>query len=126
MASPDHSTAIGRLEGEVKHIAQDLATCRQRMHEIGQAVQGVSVRLQTLYETATPQRERMIADLDEIKTLLATMPDLVNTVDGHGKMLKDHEAFKNKSLGAIGVVGGVAGFVGALIVKAISVVGWIK
>lgn len=124
MAADDQ--AIGRLEGEVKHISQDLAHGRQRINDLAQAVQRVNTRLQTLYETATPQRERMIADLDEIKTSLATMPDLVHTVDGHGKMLKDHEAFKNKSLGAIGVVGGVAGFVGALIVKAISVVGWIK
>ena len=122
----DHSTAIGRLEGQVDQISQELAHVRHRIDNLAQAVQKVDTRLQTLYETATPQRERMIADLDEIKTSLATMPDLVSTVDGHGKMLKDHEAFKNKSLGAIGVVGGVAGFVGALIVKAISVVGWIK
>lgn len=122
----DHSNTIGRLEGQVDQISQELAHVRHRIDNLAQAVQKVDTRLQTLYETATPQRERMIADLDEIKTSLATMPDLVHTVDGHGKMLKDHEAFKNKSLGAIGVVGGVAGFVGALIVKAISVVGWIK
>ena len=108
----DHSTAIGRLEGEVKHIAQDLAHGRQRINDLTQAVQRVDTRLQTLVETGVPQRERMIADLDEIKTLLAVMPDLVKTQAEQSKILKDHEAFKNKSLGVITAVGAGAGFVG--------------
>lgn len=124
MAADDQ--AIGRLEGEVKHIFQDLAHGRQRINELAQAVQRVDTRLQTLYETATPQRERMIADLDEIKTSLATMPDIVKTQAAHGKMLDEHEAFKNKSLGVITAVGAGAGFVGAWVVKAISAIGWIK
>ncbi len=126
MTPPDYSTAIGRLEGEGKHMSQDLAAGRQRIHEIAQAVQRVDTRLQTLYETATPQRERMIADLDEIKTSLAVMPDLVKTQAEQSKILKDHEAFKNKSLGVITAVGAGAGFVGAWVVKAISAIGWIK
>lgn len=114
MATDDQ--AIGRLEGEVKHISQDLAHGRQRINDLAQAVQRVDTRLQTLVETGVPQRERMIADLDDIKTSLASMPALVDRIETHDATLADHtrrheahDRFKNRSLGAIGVVGGMAG-----------------
>lgn len=114
MATDDQ--AIGRLEGEVKHISEDLAAGRQRIHELANGVQRVETRLETLVEVGIPQRERMIEDLDAIKASLSSLPSLVANVasnrkmlDSHEITLREHEAFKNKSLGAIGVVGGMAG-----------------
>lgn len=105
----DHSAAIGRLEGEIKHLAADLATGRSRLHELSNAAQRVETRLQTLIETATPQRERMINDLAEIKDIVVELKPVPEHLSRHADRIDSLEHFRSRSLATIGTVGGIAG-----------------
>jgi len=105
----DHGVAIGRIEGELKHIVADLATGRTRMHEMAQTSQRVETRLQTLLDTGIPQRERMLSDLAEIKSTVGKLEPLLMVVEKHGNSISSLEHFRTKALAQIGMVGGIAG-----------------
>lgn len=103
--------ALGRLQGTVDAMRVELDRGSTRINELTGQVAGLNSRLQTLVETAGPQRERMINDLDEIKDSLATMAGLPKKVDEHGKRIEEHDRFRAATVARNGLIGGIAGLV---------------
>lgn len=101
--------AIAHLQGTVERIVKDLETGRERMHDIASIVHRLDARVETLVETAVPQRERMINDLASIKLTLGLTSNLTMRVDEHGKKIDEHEAYKNRAQGMLALIGLGAG-----------------
>ena len=107
--SEDLASAVGALKGLSQRLEKDLDIGRQRMHELANAISRLDARLETLVEAAVPQRERMIRKLDEIEGAVAPLKGIAEKVNNHSDKIAEHEAFKNKALGMVTIIGASAG-----------------